>query len=64
MSDEHARSRFGELIVSILFVSILIPILLLTASYLEFRIAGTKRLKEALHIGQLLHELEAVNLRR
>jgi hypothetical protein len=45
------------------FCILLAPILLLGLSYLEHVFIGTHRLKEALHVDQLLHELDAA-LRR
>ena len=43
---------------------LLVPVLLLSLAYLERVFIGTHRLKEALHVDQLLHYLEAVSPRR
>jgi hypothetical protein len=43
---------------------LLVPVLLLSLAYLEHVFIGTHRLKEALHIDQLIHYLEAVSPRR
>jgi hypothetical protein len=69
MSDhETAQSpSFVRLIGSALMIAcciLLVPVLLLSLAYLEHVFIGTQRLKEALHIDQLLHYLEAVSLRR
>ena len=68
MSTDDAKSpSFVRLIGSPLMVAfciLLVPVLLLTSAYLEHVFIGTHRLKEALHVDQLLHYLEAVDLRR
>jgi hypothetical protein len=61
MSKQNARIRIAE---RILFFVLLAPILLLASAYLEFTIAGTHRIKEALHVDQVLHALEASILHR
>ena len=43
---------------------LLVPVLLLSLAYLEHVFIGTQRLKEALHIDQLIHYLDAANPRR
>ena len=68
MSDEHPKSTsFVRVIGPVLMVAcciLLVPVLLLSLAYLEHVFIGTHRLKEALHIDQLIHGLEAVSLRR
>jgi hypothetical protein len=68
MSDHDAKSpSFVRVIGSPLMVAcciVLVPVLLLSLAYLEHVFIGTHRLKEALHIDQLIHGLEAVSLRR
>ncbi len=44
------------------FCVALVPVLLLSLAYLEHVLIGTHRLKESLHVDQLLHDLEAVLL--
>ena len=67
MSTDDAKSpSFVRLIGSPLMVAcciLLVPVLLLSLAYLEHVFIGTHRLKEALHVDQLIHYLEAVNLR-
>jgi len=61
MSEKVVRLRILEWIVCILLV---LPFLLLGAGYVEHRVAGTHRIKEALHVDQLLHALDAIILHR
>jgi hypothetical protein len=53
MNKRHAGIRIAELLVCIL----LVPILLLSLSYLEFRIVGTRRLKEFLQVDRVVQVL-------
>jgi hypothetical protein len=46
------------------FCVALLPVLLLILAYLEHVSIGTHRLKEALQVDQVVHELEAALLRR
>lgn len=68
MSDHDAKSpSFVRVIGSPLMAAcciLLVPVLLLSLAYLEHVLIGTHRLKEALHIDQFLHYLEAVSPRR
>ena len=62
MSDEHPKSTsFVRVIGPALMVAcgvLIAPFLLLALAYLEHVFIGTHRLKEALHVDQLVHELE------
>jgi hypothetical protein len=68
MSDQDTKSpSFVRVIGSASMVAcciLLVPVLLLSLAYLEHVFIGTHRLKEALHIDQLIHYLEAVSPRR
>ena len=43
---------------------VLAPMLLLGLSYVEHAVAGTHRLKDALHIDQVVHQLDAISRHR
>jgi hypothetical protein len=62
MSDEHPKSTsFVRVIGPVLMVAcciLIAPFLLLAVAYLEHIFIGTHRLKEALHVDQVIHELE------
>jgi hypothetical protein len=68
MSDQDTKSpSFVRVIGSASMVAcciLLVPVLLLSLAYLEHVFIGTHRLKEALHIDQLIHYLDAANPRR
>jgi hypothetical protein len=68
MSDQDTKSpSFVRVIGSASMVAcciLLVPVLLLSLAYLEHVFIGTHRLKEALHIDQLIHYLDAVSPRR
>jgi hypothetical protein len=63
MSDEHTKSpSFVRVIGPALMVAccvLIAPFLLLALAYLEHVFIGTHQIKEALHVDQVLHELEA-----
>jgi hypothetical protein len=68
MSTDNAKSpSFLRMIGSASMVAcciLLVPVLLLSLAYLEHVFIGTHRLKEALHIDQLIHYLDAASPRR
>jgi hypothetical protein len=63
MSDEHTKSpSIVRMIGPALMVAccvLIAPFLLLALGYLEHVFFGTHQIKEALHVDQLLHEMEA-----
>jgi hypothetical protein len=63
MSESDAKSSRSIRVIGVAFLAafcvVLVPVLLLILAYLEHVFIGTHRLKEALQVDQVVHELEA-----
>jgi hypothetical protein len=56
MSSEPFRYRIAQAILCVM----LVPILYFLVPYLEFRIVGTKRLKEAMIVDEVIEFLDPI----